>query len=52
MTTLVDYDFIAETTHLLHLEAPKRCVAIMRDLRCGTSSSGGSTAQGPEWGVA
>lgn len=34
-TTPTDCDFIAETTHQLHLEAPKHCVAIMPEFPNG-----------------
>ncbi len=39
----VDYDFIADSTHLLQLEKPAECVAMLRDFLLQTGLLGGST---------
>ncbi len=39
----VDYDFIVDTTHLLQLEKPAECVAMLRDFLLQTGLPGGST---------
>lgn len=43
----VDYDFIADTTHLLQLEEPAECVGMLRDFLLQTGLSGGSTQWRP-----